>query len=389
MQTREPAVATRPVALLLLATLGSFACFHLLLSVVPLYAVAGGAGEAGAGAATAALMLSTVAAQLQVPRLAARVGYRVLLACGMVLLGAPALLLIPSAGLPTVVGVSLARGVGFGVVTVVGSALVAELVPPQRRGAGLGIYGVAVGLPSVALLPLGVWLAQNVGYTLVFILGAAAPLLALAAVPGIGAYRPHPSERRNGVLAGLRRGALLRPFLVLAGLTMASGAVVTFLPLAVPAASGALASAGLLARGAGSTLSRWFAGVAGDRFGPGRLVVPGVVAAAAGMLGMLRPEDALLLVGGMAVFGIGFGVVSNATLALMFDRVPRSQYGAVSAQWNVAFDLGTGAGAVGAGVVVEQAGFDAAFALLTVLLLALVGPAWRDLIRASRAATAR
>ncbi|MGH3343614.1 MAG: MFS transporter, partial [Carbonactinosporaceae bacterium] len=178
--------------------------------------------------------------------------------------------------------------------------------------------------------------------------------------------------------AGLRRGALLRPFLVLAGLTMASGAVVTFLPLAAPAASGALASAALLARGAGSTLSRWFAGLAGDRFGPGRLVVPGVVAAAAGMLGLLRPDQAVLLVGGMAVFGVGFGIVQNTTLALMFDRVPRSQYGAVSAQWNVAFDLGTGAGAVGAGVVVQQAGFDAAFALLAVLLLVLVGPAWRD-----------
>ncbi|MGH3343060.1 MAG: MFS transporter, partial [Carbonactinosporaceae bacterium] len=202
MQTREQAVATRPMALLLLATLGSFTCFHLLLSVVPLYAVAGGAGEVGAGAATAALMLSTVAAQLQVPRLAARVGYRPLLACGMVLLGAPALLLIPSSGLPTVVGVSLARGVGFGAVTVVGSALVAELVPAERRGSGLGLYGVAVGVPSLAVLPLGVWLAQNVGYTPVFVMGATAPLLALAAVPGLGAHRPHAPERRDGVLAG-------------------------------------------------------------------------------------------------------------------------------------------------------------------------------------------
>ena len=50
--------------------------------------------------------------------------------------------------------VSRARGFGLGIVLVVGGTQVVELVPPERRGEGLGLYGVAVGAPFVAALPL-------------------------------------------------------------------------------------------------------------------------------------------------------------------------------------------------------------------------------------------
>ena len=43
---------TRPMLLLLLASVGAFSGFFLLLSVVPLYAVENGATNAGAGTVT-------------------------------------------------------------------------------------------------------------------------------------------------------------------------------------------------------------------------------------------------------------------------------------------------------------------------------------------------
>ena len=71
-----------------------------------------------------------------------------------------------------------------------------------------------------------------------------------------------------------------------------------------------------------------------------------------------------MVVLGAAIFGTGFGVLQNATLSLMYARVPAAGYGMVSAIWNGAYDLGMGAGAVVVGVLVT--GFSAAFALVAV-----------------------
>jgi len=73
---------------------------------------------------------------------------------------------------------------------------------------------------------------------------------------------------------------------------------------------------------------------------------------------------------GMVVFGAGFGVAQNASLSLMFDRVPASGYGAVSAVWNLAYDAGMGLGAAGFGLLIGPLGYSAGFALTACVLLA-------------------
>ena len=65
----------------------------------------------------------------------------------------------------------------------------------------------------------------------------------------------------------------------------------------------------------------------------------------------------------MAVFGAGFGVAQNASLALMLQRADTSAYGTVSALWNLAYDAGWGVGAASFGFVVAPVGYPAAFAL--------------------------
>jgi predicted MFS family arabinose efflux permease len=373
----RPRIVGRALALVFVCALGSSTSFYLLLSVVPLYATSVGASGIGAGLATAALMFATVAAELVTPRLVARFGYRLMLAAGLLLLGASALALPGAGSLAAILAVSVVRGLGFAITVVVGSALVASLVPDQRRGEGLGLYGIVVGVPSVVALPLGVWLAGHAGFPPVFVAGGVASLAGLAVVAGLPGRQAGP-EHPVGILTGLRTPALVRPSIVFAGTTMAAGIVVTFLPLAVPPASGNLAALALLAHAAAATLTRWWAGRYGDRHGPRVLLVPGVVTGAAGIAALIWTSSPAAVLGGMVLFGAGFGVAQNVTLALMFDRVPASGYGTVSAMWNLAYDAGLGLGAAGFGVVAAQTGYAAAFALTAVVMLVALTPAWRD-----------
>jgi predicted MFS family arabinose efflux permease len=375
---RRPEVLSGPLVLLLLAGFGGLSSFYLLLSVVPLYAVAGGAGDLGAGLTTGALMASTVATELVMTRLLARLGYRLTMGLGLLLLGAPAFLLPLSSALPLIVVVCLVRGAGLAIVAVTGSALVAELVRQERRGEGLGLYGVAVGIPAVVGLPLGVWLVPRVGYAPVFIAAGVVALAAVGAVAGLPAARRPAPASRDGLLAGLRTAGLARPALVFLAITLASGVVATFVPLAVPAESRRLVSLALLLQAVTATLARLAAGRLGDRRGNAGLLPPAVLAAAVGMAGLIWTANPLTLIVGMALFGVGFGIAQNATLALMFDRAPSSRYGTVSTIWNLAYDAGIGIGAVGFGAVAELTGYQTAFALTSALVFAALGVVWRD-----------
>lgn len=178
--TARPRLMSRAFALVLVAGVGSSTSFYLLFSALPRYADATGAGGVGAGLTTGVMMLATVAAELVIPRLVARFGYRTVFGAGLALLGVPALALVASGSMAMILAACLVRGAGFAVAVVLGGALVASIVPAERRGEGLGVYGIACGVPATVALPMGLWLGDLAGYELVFALAGVSALAGLA-----------------------------------------------------------------------------------------------------------------------------------------------------------------------------------------------------------------
>ncbi len=354
---------------------GSAISFYLLLSVVPLLAASSGDRNL-AGLATSALMFSSVAGELTTPSLAGRFGYRRVLAIGLLLLGAPAFVLIIAAGPAAIMAVSLVRGLGFGITVVAGGALTASLIPPERRGEGLAITGVVAGVPGMIALPLGVLLAGRIGYPMVFAIGGVAAVAAVAAIPGLPSGTSG-FGRKASVRSGLRSGALMHPTIVFMVTAMGAGIVVTFIPLAAPSGSRSAVPLVLLVQPAASTIARLVAGRYGDRHGSALLLVPGVVITALGVLALTLMSIPPAMVAGGALFGVGFGITQNASLTLMYSRVQPSGYATVSALWNFAYDAGMGAGAAGFGAVVARSGFSGAFTLCALVILIAAVPAWR------------
>lgn len=376
----RPRLVSRALLVRFVSIIGSSIGFYLPLSVVPL--VARDAGSAStAGFATVALLLATVSCELVTPRLVSLVGYRWALALGLLFLGAPAVVLVLVTSTPAILAVSVLRGIGFAVCVTAGGAVTASLIPGERRGEGLALVGIVGGIPGMLALPAGVWIAARWGYAPVFVATTVITLVALVSVPGLPSRKV--SGRRSdevepSVLAGLRSAAIRRPAAIFATSTAAVGVLVTFVPLAVTGAHAWVAAAALLAQPAASTGSRWVAGRIGDRRGQAVLLVPGLLLAVAGMLGVAVIGSAVAVIGGALVFGLGFGVLQNATLCLMFARAPEGSEGVVSAIWNAAYDLGMAAGALGAGLVVAHVGYAAIFALAAVVMVPGLAGVRRD-----------
>jgi MFS family permease len=387
MSTQTPTstpINSRALLLRFVSVVASAVGFYLPLAVVPMFAAAAGSGSA-AGVANGALLVATVAGELVTPRLIGRVGYRWSLASGLVLLGAPTLVLLVSASLPVIVVVGALRGGGFALTVVAGGARTAARIPAERRGEGLAIVGLVGGIPSLAALPLGIWLADRFGFGVVFVVTAAVPLLALVTIPGLPA-REAKAGAAHGILRGLRNGILMRPAAVFAASAAAAGVVVTYLPLAVNGAAAWLAPAALFAQPAASTAGRWVAGRLGDRGGQGRLLVPGTALAVVGMAAMSLTHAPASVVLGAVAFGTGFGILQNATLSLMYARVPAEGYATVSAVWNAAYDLGMAVGAIAVGVLIGVTGYGLAFLVIAVAMVPALVLAARESRRGTPAA---
>src|SRR6201992_4104963 len=146
-----------PLALTFLVEFSSLTSFFLLLSAMPMLAAAGGAASWGPGLITGSLLLGTVTAEAVAAPGIRRFGYRTMLTAGAVLLGAPALALLPREPQAVMISGSFVRGLGFGLCGVTSGALTATLLPTGRRGEGLGLLGIVTGVPAVGGLPARLW----------------------------------------------------------------------------------------------------------------------------------------------------------------------------------------------------------------------------------------
>ncbi len=367
----------RPFVLMLLASAGTFSGFSLLLPVVPMWAVEQEAGAVVAGAATGTFMASTVLVQFVVPAFVRSFGYRSGLILGAVLIGLPASLLAAFPSAAGILGLSFVRGLGFGFITVCGSALIAELLPQGSLARGSGLYGLAVGMPQLVGLPFGSAVAENWGFAPVFALATALPLLASGPLLGLPRSRPKEDTGSTGVraVADLVM-ATWRPWLPMFAMSAGYGALASFLPIVL---TPSVATIALLVIPGTAMLTRWLAGHFGDRIAaPGRLLLPALAVGAVGLLlfALVSESESWLVaaVVAVAVFGVGFGVVQNDALVTMFDRAPAAQ---ASVSWNVAYDAGQGIGAVAVGAVISATTVWAGFGLLGVAALVMLPAAWK------------
>lgn len=363
------------VSLLLVVALG-IGSFSILLPLSPDWAIRGGASEAAAGSVTAILMAFTILTQLSVNRALKRFGWGPVLATALLSLGAPAILQATSSDLSVILLSSAVRGIGFGILTVGGATAIALLVPAARRGAAIGIYGLAVAGPQLVLVSSAPILEQHLG-KLVVTLIATLPVLGLFWTHSLGRLlnehtRPENSSTAQANTQSQSTLRVIWPVLLsLVIVTSSGGAILTFASqISADASSATIA---LLCLTGFATPTRWAFGSLSDRY-PARYLICGLAIACC--LGMAALGASVLtsnvawglawLYLGSTLLGISYGGMQSATLVCAYRLAGNNRLARVSVLWNVTFDLGTGVGAMLTGIIAAATGFASAFGLLSI-----------------------
>jgi len=341
--------------------------FNMLLPVVPVLVERRGPHGA-AGAATAALFMGAVAGELLTPWLMSRWSSSRLLVAGQLMTAIPSLVyVLPQADASLMLAAAATRGLGMGVAIVVAVALVAELTPAARRGRAIGYFSFALSAPGIVLPSVAVSLLEagrvDADALGAFIVGLGGALLALM-LPQTAISRVS-----SNVLHAFRRPGVL---LIFAGFVMVSssfGAVITFAPIALPAAGAGSAAAFLFVAGSARAATRWLAGVLGDRR-PGRLVLAGGIGLTlAGLVALgIRSNSAVVLLAALG-FGGGYGAVQTAAYLAMTARGSSDHRNTISALWNSGIDLGASLGGSLLGLTAARFGYGTAIWVIPMVVL--------------------
>lgn len=270
------------------------------------------------------------------------------------------------------------QGIGMAAYPTSAGSLVAEIVPPMRRGEGLGFFGLSTSFAQTASPVAGGAIAVVGGFEGVLILGAVTAGVSLLVTVFQREPAPHGAPPPVSLKALIPARAVF-PMIVFLSVTLGFSVAAAFLePLAdQPHRNLGFVPLFFMFSGVGAMLSRPLAGRISDRVGRVPIIIPGLIATCAGMALVAQSETAVMLWVAGLLTGIGMGGAHTGLLALAVDRVAGNQRGGATATFQLAWDVGGFAsfliGIVGAFFSVEAIFWVAALGALVALGALLLG----------------
>jgi MFS family permease len=356
----------------------SLNCFFLL----PLYIQQLGGTEVAIGVVMGTYSAVGILCQPLVGPWIDALGRRPFMLLGSVLVVLSSLLAFVSTGVPPLGVVRALQGVGFSAFFVANYSYVVDLVPIERRGWALGIYGLS-GMMSTALAPLfSEMVIRRSGFRALFVVCG---LLALLTCGLVWTMRERervdlPTAPEWISLRAMREDVFHRHMAIAVFFGLGSGTVFAFLPtfgesigvrtLALFYTAYACAAMGVRVVG-----GHWI-----DTHGRRAVIVPSMFMQAAGAallaaLGFLvvrvggLPPLPILFVTGL-ISGSAHGFLYPALAALVADQAHETRRGAVIAVFSAVFLIGNSSGAFLFGYVAHRLGYGPMWSALAALLAA-------------------
>jgi MFS family permease len=358
--------------------MSSLSCFILL----PLYVHQLGGTEAEIGLVQGVYSVAGILCQPLIGLWLDRIGRSFFMTLGVALLILSSAAFLVGHSLPLLAVLRAVQGMGFSAFFVANYMHVVDLVPVERRGWALGIYGVS-GFLGTALAPVvGEIIVRRLGFHWLFALSVLLGGVAAWLVFQIRGIRPPGMGEGPGIGSlGAGLAEVLQLHMALAFFFgLGTGAMFTFLPTF---------GEGLGVHSVSLFYTAYAIAAVGVRVGGGNLIdtrgrratiIPSmfVQGAAAGLLTamallvqphMTVPVVPFLFLAGLLAGG-AHGFLYPALAALLMDVTPEARRGSVVGIFSAAFLVGNTLGSMVFGYVAHGLGYAVMWSTLTLLLLA-------------------
>jgi MFS family permease len=375
VMTETESLWTRNFILLALSNFLLFIAFQMLIPTLPLFVTERDGDQVDVGLVISIFTISALLIRPFAGKALDSIGRMPILVVGL------AIFFLSVSGyywMTTVALVLVVRfihGIGWGIATTTYGTIASDLIPAQRRGEGMGYFGMFGNL-AMALGPMfGLWLVESSGYGWLFAISA---LLTVAALlmskfvkvsEPIKAEKPAASAPAHSAVSGLVEKKALFPSLLALLFGVTYGGIVSFITLFGQEVH--IANVGLffLFNAVSLMLVRPFAGKLFDQKGHVWVLIPGALIAGIGLAVLSFSTSAVGLALAAVLFGAGFGAVQPSLQAWTINRVEPGRRGAANGTFFSAFDLGIGMGAMVLGAVAKTTGFAHMYRFSTLFVI--------------------
>lgn len=329
-----------------------FMVFEMLLPTLPLFVTAIGGGAKQVGLVTGIFMISAIAIRPFAGVLAKRFNKKYLLIFGIVISACSTGAYYLASDVSVLLLIRLIHGAGFGLATTYFATIAAEIIPKERRGEGIGYFGVGETI-AVSVGPMiGIIALELYDFERLFLGGMSILLLAvLMAV--LVRRRPEArdtAEKGMVKVKVLERRVLFPSFLILLVGIAASGIMSFFSLYAIEKGFQSVGMFFFLIAAA-SFLIRLISGKIFDRFGAGAILIPASIFSIAGLSILYIAQTNAMFFTAAICYGFGFGSIFPAIQTWCINLVEEHEHEDAMGTFFNFFDMGIGGGSLLLGVV--------------------------------------
>lgn len=360
---------TKDFVFISLVNLLLFASWQMFPFVLPLYLQSLGATDVLLGWVTAVTTLAALLVRPFCGFVLDRFGRKGVLLVGIALMALSVASYSIFSVIIAIFAIRFVHGLAWGVASTASQTVASDVIPPRRFGEGMGLFALSASL-ALAIAPglaLELYNFEGMGPVIAVAFGT----LAVALVIALLMKYKQVEDPKLFTFKGIFEKRSLVPSVIIFCLTMAYGALTTF--LALHAVAQGVEGIGIFftAYAIAVAASRPFLGKVVDRKGYGIIIVPGLVIIAIALVILSFADSLPLFILVAFLYGLGFAACNSTLQTMAVAGVPVSRRGAANATYLVGFDSGIGFGAVVAGAIVSIAGYSGMF--LAFAILPLIG----------------
>ena len=352
--------------------------FFLLMVTIAGYAVDEfGASTSTAGLVSSIFIIGTLFGRLGGGRVIGELGSKKTLFYGLLLFAISTMLYFAAVNLPLLMVNRLFQGIALGLASTATGTIIAQILPPERRGEGIGYYSLSAILATAIGPFVGILLTQTFSdFRMIFAVDSVLAVICfmlyfIVTVPD--------APKKVTVKMGFKLSNFIEmravPIsLVALVIGFAYSGVMSFMTFYAKELD--LVKAGsyfFIVYAIVVLMTRPFTGKLLDARGANIVVYPCLVIFTIGMYAFSAATSSFVFLVAAACIGIGYGNFNSVAQAIAIKVTPNERLGLATSTYFILYDLGLGVGPFFLGYFVPILGYSTIFfAMVFVIIMAIV-----------------
>lgn len=350
--------------------------FYLLMVTLAIYAVNElDASTSEAGLISGIFIIGTLIGRLFIGRFIDSIGRKRTLFIGLIFFTLTTLLYFVDLGIGFLLVNRLIHGMAMGMASTATGTIVAQIIPPTRKGEGIGYYSMSATLATAIGPFIGLYMAQHTSFQVIFSFCLALGVISL--ITAFFLYVPallvtaKVTESKGFKLSNFIEPKALPISIITLLLAFCYSSVLSFISFyAIEIDLVNTASFFFVVYAVAVLLSRPFSGPLMDRKGSNFIMYPAFMIFGIGLLLLSLTTNSFTLLAAGFLIGLGFGNMQSSSQAIAVKLTPPHRMGMATSTFFIMLDAGLGFGPYILGFIIPVTGYSTLYVILGVLVIA-------------------